>query len=108
MATSNVSTGSYIGIPNCYCNELAVLKTSWTEANPGRRFLGCRNYEISRSCGYFFWYDAPVQDHAKVVINGLLRRLNNLEREKEVQESKERRLIVVIVILVAFILYLLN
>ncbi|KAJ1691576.1 hypothetical protein LUZ63_015731 [Rhynchospora breviuscula] len=108
MADSNVSTSSHIGFPNCHCNELAVLKTAWTDSNPGRRFLGCRNYEISRSCGYFFWYDAPVQDRAKVVINGLLRRLNNFEREKKARESKERRLIAIIVILVVFILYLLK
>ncbi|KAJ4813130.1 GRF zinc finger protein [Rhynchospora pubera] len=82
------------GFPNCHCNELAVLKTSWTIANPGRRFLGCPNYDglnPGRSCGFFFWYDAPVQDRAKEVINGLLGRLNNLEREKNAKESKEKK-----------------
>ncbi|XVF84450.1 hypothetical protein PTKIN_Ptkin17bG0037900 [Pterospermum kingtungense] len=29
----------------CKCKKLAPLVTSWSEANPGRRFYGCRNYD---------------------------------------------------------------
>ncbi|CAL1382811.1 unnamed protein product [Linum trigynum] len=32
--------------PFCHCGEPTDLKTSWTEANPGRRFYGCSRYGV--------------------------------------------------------------
>ncbi|CAN1126837.1 DNA-(apurinic or apyrimidinic site) endonuclease 2 [Linum perenne] len=69
--------------PLCRCNEASVLRTSWTEDNPGRRFFTCsRRYQVSKGkCGFFLWVDDPIEDRAKEVINGLLRKLNRYERQ---------------------------
>ncbi|CAN1785006.1 hypothetical protein LINPERHAP1_LOCUS16740 [Linum perenne] len=73
--------------PLCRCHELSVLRTSWTEDNPGRRFFTCaRRYEVSKvKCDFFTWADDPIEDRAKEVINGLLRKLNRYERQLRVQ-----------------------
>ncbi|KAJ1687008.1 hypothetical protein LUZ63_018398 [Rhynchospora breviuscula] len=73
----------------CHCNEVAVLTTAWTPKNPGRRFFGCRFYGKPGACRFFRWYDEEIPERSKEVINGLLRRLNKLEREKEAMESKK-------------------
>ena len=39
----------------CWCHEPLSLKTSRSEKNPGRMFLGCRN----RKCDYFQWLNCP-------------------------------------------------
>ena len=39
----------------CWCDEPLSVKTSRTETNPGRMFLGCRN----RKCDYFQWLNCP-------------------------------------------------
>ncbi|KAL4340924.1 hypothetical protein GQ457_08G009690 [Hibiscus cannabinus] len=31
-------------VPICKCGKEAVLKTAWSDDNPGRRFYGCSNY----------------------------------------------------------------
>ncbi|GJR61811.1 leucine-rich repeat, cysteine-containing subtype protein [Tanacetum coccineum] len=43
----------------CFCGLPAVTRPSWTDANPGRRFLGCPQIEGQR-CIYFGWLD-PIQ-----------------------------------------------
>ncbi|KAH7858458.1 hypothetical protein Vadar_024084 [Vaccinium darrowii] len=45
---------------NCFCGERSPLRTSYTEENPGRRFLGCINYKTSRKCKHFEWVDPPM------------------------------------------------
>ena len=39
----------------CWCHEPLSLKTSRSEKNPGRMFLGCRN----RKCDFFQWLKCP-------------------------------------------------
>ncbi|CAN1802370.1 hypothetical protein LINPERHAP1_LOCUS23347 [Linum perenne] len=75
--------------PLCRCNELSVLRTSWTEDNPGRRFFTCsRRYEVSKAkCDFFMWADDSIEGRAKEVINGLLRKLNQYERQMRTQRS---------------------
>ncbi|RYR05423.1 hypothetical protein Ahy_B06g085288 [Arachis hypogaea] len=45
----------------CGCGSRPVLKWSGTEANPGRPFYGCPNYNLQsvgkRWCGLFMWAD---------------------------------------------------
>ena len=33
----------------CYCGTVSPLRTSWTAENPGRRFYGCGNYQVTKS-----------------------------------------------------------
>ncbi|CAN1161307.1 hypothetical protein LINPERHAP2_LOCUS23841, partial [Linum perenne] len=59
-----------------------VLLTSWTEDNPGRRFLRCvsaKKASVSGTRHYFSWFDKPMPVRTKVVINGLLRKLDVVE-----------------------------
>ncbi|KAI8548315.1 hypothetical protein RHMOL_Rhmol07G0264800 [Rhododendron molle] len=37
----------------CYCGEPTPLRKSGTQKNPGRRFFGCANYEVS--CMHLFY-----------------------------------------------------
>ena len=38
--------------PLCFCGKASKISTSWTDINPGRRFLGCGQYTV-RIFGYF-------------------------------------------------------
>ncbi|WMV42553.1 hypothetical protein MTR67_035938, partial [Solanum verrucosum] len=43
----------------CLRGTPPILKISWTNDNPGRRFLGCRHYGslFQNPCKFFDWYD---------------------------------------------------
>ena len=69
----------------CFCNKVSVVKTSWTDRNPGRRFL---SYGKRNGCSFFIWIDPPMCDRARVIILGLLRRLT--EMEEEIMRAKRR------------------
>ncbi|CAN1777279.1 hypothetical protein LINPERHAP1_LOCUS13997 [Linum perenne] len=73
--------------PLCKCHLPTVVLTSWTEDNPGRRFFSCgRGYEVNNPrCDFFMWVDAPIEDRAKQVINGLLRKLRQYERQMKME-----------------------
>ncbi|XP_050226472.1 uncharacterized protein LOC126676335 [Mercurialis annua] len=74
-----------ISIPNCDCNQPAVLRTSWTETNPGRRFFGCYAYQSVDGCDFFYWLDPPLSHNAKAVKLGLLRKL---EKDADAKNKK--------------------
>ncbi|GJU04129.1 GRF zinc finger protein [Tanacetum coccineum] len=44
----------------CECGDLCGKWTSWTQTNPGRRFLGCPNYKAAKKCDFFHWWDEDV------------------------------------------------
>ncbi|KAL5577050.1 hypothetical protein UlMin_018749 [Ulmus minor] len=68
-----------VDVPNCFCGRNLRCFTSWTDSNPGRRFLGCPNFRGEVKCGFFRWYDPPICARSKMVIPGLLRRIQELE-----------------------------
>ncbi|KAH6795145.1 hypothetical protein C2S52_021958 [Perilla frutescens var. hirtella] len=83
----NLSGGSRL----CDCGIPEVMKTSWTNANPGRRFYSCRNYNSpnerisKRGCNHFRWFDVePMSDRAKEVINTL-----KMEKRQLLKENKQ-------------------
>ncbi|KAL6003571.1 hypothetical protein ACLOJK_023803 [Asimina triloba] len=59
MASSSRSSSSQFGGKcHCFCGVLAVVLTSHTRKNPGRRFLRCSHYkDMSRRCEFFRWLD---------------------------------------------------
>ncbi|KAK6140482.1 hypothetical protein DH2020_025763 [Rehmannia glutinosa] len=74
---------------DCYCGRRAVIRTSWMNENPGRRFLSCLNYKDG-GCGYFHWQESPLCDRARTIIPGLLRKINRLDDEnKKLIENKQ-------------------
>ncbi|KAK4427600.1 hypothetical protein Salat_1528900 [Sesamum alatum] len=72
----SIITGSI----DCYCGRRIVLRTSWTEVNPGRRFHSCREYKRG-GCNFFDWEDPPMCRRAQAIIPGLLRKKNDMEAE---------------------------
>nr|XP_016481811.1 PREDICTED: uncharacterized protein LOC107802769 [Nicotiana tabacum] len=75
---SQKSTTSRNGMEICHCGFNAPLTISWSSANPGRRFYGCK---LGRgSCKYFRWHDDEMPDQAKGVIQGLLKRVERTEK----------------------------
>ncbi|CAI9279180.1 unnamed protein product [Lactuca saligna] len=63
----------------------AVIVTSWTDLNPGRRFWKCPS-----SCGFIAWFDEPMCRRAVAVIPCLLRSKNKLQ-ESLLQASFEAK-----------------
>ncbi|KAM6551555.1 hypothetical protein CsatB_001363 [Cannabis sativa] len=86
-----MSTGPHL----CRCDPPRVveMKTSWTNKNPGRRFVRCPFHQQEQACNFWMWYDPPMCERALVVIPGLLRKIRNLEMEvsnlSEACNSKE-------------------
>ena len=56
------------------------MKTSWTSKNPGRRFIGCRNWRSKTSCGFFDWI---YPDSTQSWITDLQSNNGRLKRETE-------------------------
>ncbi|GJX70345.1 zinc finger, GRF-type containing protein [Tanacetum coccineum] len=62
----------------CACGLEAVIKTSWTNRNPGRCFYSCPT--LSPTCVNFLrWFDPPMCQRSVQIIPGLLRSRNELE-----------------------------
>nr|XP_027122511.1 uncharacterized protein At4g04775-like [Coffea arabica] len=76
-------------IPFCKCGTRTILKTSWTERNPARRYIECAQNQV-RGCGFWDWYDEEICERAKQVIPGLLRSKNKLEAENEALQKEVR------------------
>ncbi|KAM7501346.1 hypothetical protein LguiB_000250 [Lonicera macranthoides] len=78
----------------CYCCIPTIVRTSWTDNNPGRRFRACEQ----GVCGYFSWVDPPMCKRSKEIIPGLLRKKNQLEDEVMKYKARDRFLIVLLLI----------
>nr|KAJ0206247.1 hypothetical protein LSAT_V11C500249780 [Lactuca sativa] len=61
----------------CFCGKMAIIRTSWTDKNPGRRFCGCPT-EGSK-CRFIGWYDGPMCERSNAIIPGLLRTINKVK-----------------------------
>ncbi|KAK6151949.1 hypothetical protein DH2020_014584 [Rehmannia glutinosa] len=83
---------SYVtGEDVCHCGTLAVIRTSWTTDNPGRRFQSCRQFDRG-GCSFFAWKDPPMCRRAKAIIPGLLKRINDMCKELEKMELNEQKI----------------
>ncbi|XP_012827969.1 PREDICTED: uncharacterized protein LOC105949220 [Erythranthe guttata] len=77
-----MSQSSGVQVNNtCYCARMAIMKTSWTDLNPGRRFAICPKYKQIGGCKYYVWIDPPMCDRSRNIIPGLLRNINKYEDE---------------------------
>ncbi|WMV21391.1 hypothetical protein MTR67_014776 [Solanum verrucosum] len=65
------------------------MKTSWTQSNPGRRFLCCKIHFAQGGCGYFRWYGDEMPAQARRVIWGLLKRVKHMNWRGIDQESMD-------------------
>ncbi|GKA77915.1 zinc finger, GRF-type containing protein [Tanacetum coccineum] len=81
----------------CACGLEAVIRTSWTNRNSGRRFYGCPT--LSPTCVNFLrWYDPPMCQRSVQIIPGLLRSRNELEEILAMVEEKRRKLLTFLII----------
>lgn len=91
-------------LPPCDCAEEprlpAEIRTSFTDRNLGRRFLGCSKWDPEQEdggtahCGYFRWYDRHVElpGHIRALIIGLKADNRNLRRNGERMRLENGRL----------------
>ncbi|PWA72934.1 zinc finger, GRF-type [Artemisia annua] len=61
----------------CWCSRHAIIRTSWTNINPGRLFYACP--QPGSSCRFIRWFDPPMYARSTVIIPGILRSKNELE-----------------------------
>nr|GEV73354.1 hypothetical protein [Tanacetum cinerariifolium] len=81
----------------CACGLEVVIRTSWTNRNPGRHFYGCPT--LSPTCVNFLrWYDPPMCQRSVQVISGLLRSRNELEEIVAMVDEKRRKLLKFLII----------
>ncbi|GJV65713.1 zinc finger, GRF-type containing protein [Tanacetum coccineum] len=84
-------------VARCACGLEVVIRTSWTNRNPGHRFYGCPT--LSPTCVNFLkWYDPPMCQRYVQIIQGLLRSRNKLEEIVAMVEEKRRKLLKFIII----------
>ncbi|KAG8376123.1 hypothetical protein BUALT_Bualt09G0030600 [Buddleja alternifolia] len=60
----------------CGCGKIPVRRTSWTDDNPGRRYISCKRFGEPNGCCYFVYLDPPMCNRARQIILVLLRRAN--------------------------------
>nr|GEV78699.1 zinc finger, GRF-type [Tanacetum cinerariifolium] len=90
----------------CTCGQQAMVKTSWTDGNSGRRFYGCPTY--LSNCPFLGWVDAPMCPRSVDIIPGLLRRLNGLEEVVDLfeeQQSKYKKYLIISWVLFGLYVY---
>ncbi|PWA47056.1 zinc finger, GRF-type [Artemisia annua] len=75
---------------NCFCGNPTIVRTSWTNINPGRRFRCCP--QIGTYCPFFSWVDPPMCARAMAIIPGLLASRNALEQSVNAMAVANRRL----------------
>ncbi|KAH7839799.1 hypothetical protein Vadar_009060 [Vaccinium darrowii] len=79
-SSSSASSTFQIEYPICNCGKPSPVRKSKTKENPGRRFLGCGNYEKGeKNCDYFYWIDPDPKD-------------KEMEDKIEVLQSEKRAL----------------
>ncbi|CAB4318743.1 unnamed protein product [Prunus armeniaca] len=76
----------------CKCGKQAILRTSWTDFNPGRRFYVCGTQGTSRRCDLWEWADPEMCDRSKQIIPMLLRHIKTTEEELQLQRAKIKKI----------------
>ncbi|KAF7824098.1 uncharacterized protein G2W53_022242 [Senna tora] len=90
MSDSQSSVGSVRRGRHCFCGERAIILTSRTQENPGRRFWRCKNFKSADDCDFFDWIDLPSTDAKDIaigrlrvkisILNGTVRRLHMVNK----------------------------
>ncbi|KAI8574206.1 hypothetical protein RHMOL_Rhmol01G0336600 [Rhododendron molle] len=103
-----------------YCRKVGKITCSWTDSNPGRRFIGCERYGVTNfytldismalktrekgACGYFVWVDPPMCERSKVVIFGLLRSLS--KHEAVIKREKKKTLYLWLALILSWVMWI--
>ncbi|GJY47235.1 hypothetical protein Tco_0436298 [Tanacetum coccineum] len=81
----------------CACGLEDVIRTSWTNRNPSRRFYGCPTLSPTY-VNFLRWYDPPMCQRSVQIIPGLLRSRNELKEILAMVEEKRRKLLKFLII----------
>ncbi|XP_050919329.1 uncharacterized protein LOC127136858 [Lathyrus oleraceus] len=93
----------------CKCGLDAPLMTTWTYANPDRRFYGCGMYKIRisidvytfnvngmvqgfKKCSHFIWLDEEMNPRVKELIYALLKNISEEKATVKSYKAKEEEL----------------
>ncbi|KAL8224509.1 hypothetical protein R6Q57_019984 [Mikania cordata] len=74
----------------CWCGKVAIVRTSWTDKNPGRRFYLCP--DKGSNCRFIRWLDPVICDRSMVIIPGLLKSKNEVETNLQSSEAANGQL----------------
>ncbi|GJZ51392.1 zinc finger, GRF-type containing protein [Tanacetum coccineum] len=80
----------------CWRGRFAIIKTSWTDGHPGRRFYACPIH--GSQCRWIDWVDPPMCPRSVQIISGLLRARNRHEasiKELTNQVSKLKKYLLI-------------
>ncbi|KAG8369037.1 hypothetical protein BUALT_Bualt15G0108700 [Buddleja alternifolia] len=89
-----LTTEEFIMNEFCSCGTNTVMKTSWTDHNPGRPYIAYERFKQINGCNYFVWIDPPICTRARQIIPGLLRRVNRFEEDLNRFEEEEKQIYV--------------
>ncbi|CAL5184195.1 unnamed protein product [Lathyrus oleraceus] len=72
----------------------ALLMTTWTNVNPGRRFYVCGMYKIQdfKKRSHFVWLDEEMNPREKELISALLNSINKEKATIKSYKGKEEEL----------------
>ncbi|KAH7858926.1 hypothetical protein Vadar_029438 [Vaccinium darrowii] len=89
-SSSSASSTFQIEYPTCHCGKPSPMRKSNTKENPGRRFLGCGNYEKGKKkCEYFYWIDPdPKVRELESKIDALENVVEELAKENKKLKKK--------------------
>ncbi|KAG9143985.1 hypothetical protein Leryth_013879, partial [Lithospermum erythrorhizon] len=79
----------------CRCDNYAVEFVSFTEKNPGRRFVKCANGVYG--CGFWEWIDEPI---SPLVVSVMEARLKKTETRVKMLGVSTTICVVIIILLV--------
>ncbi|KAJ9566970.1 hypothetical protein OSB04_002936 [Centaurea solstitialis] len=76
----------------CKCGAPTMVRTSWTNTNPGRRFYCC-SINVSRGidCPFLGWVDPTPCNRCMVIIPGLLRSKNSVQGELKAKATEAKK-----------------
>ncbi|KAL8240885.1 hypothetical protein R6Q59_014240 [Mikania micrantha] len=82
----------------CHCGRFVIVRTSWTDQNPGRRFYSCPMQ--GTKCQFIGWVDPPMCPRSKEIIPGLLKSKNKVDLDMKTLEAKIRTKNIIILLLI--------
>ncbi|KAG2601068.1 hypothetical protein PVAP13_5KG567600 [Panicum virgatum] len=65
----------------CQCGRKAALWISWSDDNPGRRYLKCYNAR-SGGCNFMGWFEGPIDEFIRGLLVDLRDTVWGLKRER--------------------------
>ncbi|XP_056691356.1 uncharacterized protein [Spinacia oleracea] len=89
---SSIGTGGSTRNLICYCNEVAVIRTTKNGVNAGKKFFGCPNWPGPSACKFFEWVMEECCIKRVPIYNDLEVKILEKDIEIDELEMKNRNL----------------